>query len=97
MPTYISLMKLTEQGAKDIKNAPGRVEAAKKGLEAIGAKMTGFYVTMGEYDYVSIVEGPNDEAALGFLMGLSSLGNVKTLTLKAFNEQEFADIIKKMP
>jgi len=97
MPTYISLMKLTEQGAKDIKNAPDRVKATKKGLEAIGAKMTSFYVTMGEYDYVSIVEGPNDEAALGFLMGLSSLGNVKTLTLKAFNEKEFADIVKKMP
>ena len=97
MPTYISLMKLTEQGAKDIKNAPARVEAAKKGLEAIGAKMTSFYVTMGEYDYVAIVEGPNDETALGFLMGLSSLGNVKTLTLKAFNEQEFAGIVKKMP
>jgi len=41
MPTYITLMKLTDQGIKDIKNAPQRVEAAGERLEAIGDKMTG--------------------------------------------------------
>jgi uncharacterized protein with GYD domain len=57
MVTYIVLMKLTDQGIKDIKNAPQRIEAAAKALEAMGGKMTGFYLTMGEYDYVVIGEG----------------------------------------
>ena len=54
MPTYILLMNLTEQGAKDIKNAPERVKATIKAAEATGSKNLGFYLTMGEYDYIAI-------------------------------------------
>jgi uncharacterized protein with GYD domain len=97
MPTYISLMKLTEQGIKDIKNAPGRIDAARKGLEAMGGKLIDFYTVMGEYDYVGIAEAPNDETSMAFVMGLGSLGNVRTTTLKAFTEKEFADIVKRIP
>jgi len=97
MPTYILLMKLTEQGAKDIKNAPQRVEKAAKTVEAMGGKMMGFYTTMGEYDYVAIGECPNDEVMMTFLLGLGSLGNVKTTTLKAFTKEEFSQLVKKLP
>jgi len=97
MATYIMLMKLTDQGIKDIKNAPGRIEAGIKALEAMGGKVTGFYVTMGEYDYVAIGEAPSDEVAMAFLLGLGSLGNVRTTTLKAFTREEFAEIVKKLP
>ena len=97
MPTYIILMNLTEQGIKDIKNAPSRVEASAKALEAVGGKLKAFYMTMGEYDYVAIAEGPSDEAALLQLIGLGAAGNVKTKTLKAFTEAEFTEILKKLP
>ncbi len=97
MSTYICLMKLTEQGIKDIKNAPGRLEGARKGIEASGGKLVAMYSVMGKYDYVAIVEYPTDEAGMAFLMTLGSMGNVRTTTLKAFTEKEFADIIKKMP
>ena len=97
MPTYILLMKLTEQGAKDIKNAPQRVEKAAKTVGAMGGKMLGFYTTMGEYDYVAIGECPSDEVMMTFLMGLGSLGNVKTTTLKAFTKEEFSQLVKKLP
>ena len=50
MPTYVSMMKLTEKGIKDIKSAPERVDAAVKGMEAVGGKLLGFYMVMGEYD-----------------------------------------------
>jgi uncharacterized protein with GYD domain len=63
----------------------------------MGGKMLGFYVVMGEYDYVAIAEGPSDEVAMAFLMALGSLGNVKTTTLKAFSKEEFAEIVKKIP
>ncbi len=97
MPTYISLMKLTDQGIKNIKDAPRRVEEAAKGVEATGGKMIGFYLVMGEYDYVTVVEGTSDEAAMTFLLRLGSLGNVRSTTLKAFTKEELAEMVKKLP
>jgi uncharacterized protein with GYD domain len=97
MPSYIILMKLTEQGAKAIKEAPARVEAGTKSWEAMGGKLTGFYVVMGDYDYVAVGEAPNDETAATFALALGSLGNVKTTTLRAFTKDEFAALVKKLP
>jgi uncharacterized protein with GYD domain len=97
MPSYIVLMKLTEQGAKAIKDAPARIEAGIKGWEAMGGKMTGFFVVMGDYDYVAVGEAPNDETAATFALALGSLGNVKTTTLRAFTKDEFAALVKKLP
>ena len=97
MATYILLMKVTEQGRKDIKNTPQRIEQAAKTVEAMGGKMVGFYATMGEYDYVAIGEGLSDEAMMTFLLGLGSFGNVRTTTLKAFTREEFAGLVKKLP
>jgi uncharacterized protein with GYD domain len=97
MPTYILLMKLTDQGVKTIKDAPKRVEEGIKGFEAMGGKMLGFYLTTGEYDYVSIGEAPSDEAAVAFALALGSKGNVRTTSLKAFTKEEFAGMVKKLP
>ena len=97
MPTYIGLWKMTDQGIKDIKNAPQRIEQGIKAAEKLGGKVLGFYTVMGEYDYVGIAEFPNDEAAMAFLLGLGSLGNVRTTTLRAFTPQEVANLIKKLP
>ena len=97
MPIYISLMNLTEQGVKDIKNAPQRLEESVKGLEAMGSKLIAFYTVMGEYDYVGISECPNDEVALAFLLGLGAEGNVRTTSMRAFTPEEFAGIVGRLP
>ncbi|HVO66798.1 MAG TPA: GYD domain-containing protein [Syntrophales bacterium] len=97
MPTYILLMNLTEQGIKTIKDAPKRVEESIKAFEKMGGKFLGFYLTLGEYDYVSIGEAPNDEAAVAFALALGARGNVRTTSLKAFTKEEFAGIVKKLP
>ncbi len=97
MPTYISLMRLTDQGVRDIKNAPQRVAEAVKALEAMSGRLISFYTVMGEYDYVGIAEAPSDEVAMAFLLGLGLAGNVRTTTLKAFTTEELARIIKKLP
>jgi uncharacterized protein with GYD domain len=73
-----------------------RIEAAIKAVEAMGGKMTGFYFTMGEYDYIAITEGLSDEAGASYLLKLGSAGNVRTKTLKAFTRQEFAEMVKKL-
>ena len=97
MPTYIGLYKLTDQGIKNIKDAPQRMEEAIKAAEAAGGKLLGVYTVMGEYDYVSIGEFPNDETVLTLALALGGQGNVRSTTLKAFTKAEFAEIVKRLP
>ena len=97
MPKYIALMKLTQEGIKDIKNAPQRIEQAIAGMGALGGKLVDFYMVMGEYDYVAVAEFPNDEAGMTFLLALGSLGNVRTTTLKAFDREQLVELVKKVP
>ena len=96
MPTYVTLYKWTEQGVKDAKNAPGRIANAKKLVESMGGKFVGIYVTMGDYDLVSVTEGPSDEVASAIALSIASKGNVKTTTMRAFTESEFSEILKKV-
>ena len=97
MVRRILLMKLTDQGVKDIKNAPQRIEQSIKTFEKMGGKMLGFYAVTGEYDYISIGESPNDEVGMAFVLGLSAIGNVRVTTLQAFTKEEFAGMLSKLP
>lgn len=97
MRTYIGLMKLTEQGSKHIMNAPARIESAIKLYEKMGGKVIGMYMVMGEYDYIAIGECPSDEVSAAFAMAISSQGNVKTTTLKAFPAKDIPAILAKLP
>ena len=97
MSTYVILMKLTEQGIKDIKNAPQRVKEVSQALEAAGGKVLAFYVVMGDYDYVAVAEAPGDEVAMAQLLGMAKMGTVRTTTLKAFTLEEFSQVLEKLP
>ena len=97
MPTYITLYKWTDQGIKNIKEAPARIDANIKAAQAKGGKVIGVYMTMGEYDLAAISEWPNDEAASAMVLAQASQGNVKTTSMKAFSVAEFAEIVKKLP
>ncbi len=97
MPTYITLYEWTEQGIKNVKGAPARIEAALKAAEAMGGKSLGIYMTMGDYDVVSVFEAPDDETASAFLLAQGMLGNVRSTTLRAFTREQFAEIVKKLP
>ena len=96
MPSYIMLVKWTEQGIRNIKESPQRLDIFKKAVEAAGGKVTGFYLTMGRYDIVVIVELPSDEAAANVILRTASRGEVSTETLKAFPEDQYRDIIAKV-
>lgn len=97
MPTYVTLYKLTDQGVRNIREAPTRIEAGIKAWEAGGGKMLGFYATTGEYDYVGISEAPTEEAGTAFNLAIASQGNVRSTTMRAFSRDEFAAIIAKLP
>ena len=97
MTTYIILYKWTEQGIKNVKEAPARIQATVKATKAAGGKVLGVYLTMGEYDLVAITEAPDDETVAAALLSQGMLGNVRSTTLRAFNMEQFAEIVKKLP
>ena len=96
MPIYISLVRWTEQGIRNVKESPQRLDAAKKAIEAAGGKWLGFYLTMGRYDMVLIFELPSDEVAATVALSVGSRGNVRTETLKAFPADQYRGIIAKV-
>jgi uncharacterized protein with GYD domain len=97
MPTYIVLYKYTQQGLANIKSAPERLKQAKARAEKTGGKFIGTWATMGEYDRVSVVEWPDDQSAAAGVLATGSQGNGTTLTMRAFNEEEFTQIVGKIP
>ncbi|MBZ5544851.1 MAG: GYD domain-containing protein [Acidobacteriia bacterium] len=97
MPAYIVLGSWTQKGIENIKQSPTRLDAAKKVFEAQGGKLTAFYMTMGQYDFVVLSECPNDESAAKAALSLGAAGGVRTETLKAFSEAEYRKIIGSLP
>ena len=92
MPIFVVLGNWTDQGIKKVKEAPNRIKDTHNAIEESGGKMQ-LYYTLGEYDFVMIIEVPNAEAIMKILLWLSSLGNVRTKTLKAWTESEGAKVI----
>ena len=97
MAKYVTLYKFTDQGIRNIKDSPDRVRAATAAWEAMGGKLLGVYSTQGPYDLVAISETNDDEMAAAFALSMGSQGNVTTLTMRAFDTEEYARIISKMP
>ncbi|MDK1490154.1 GYD domain-containing protein [Sinorhizobium sp. 7-81] len=93
MTTYVVLLNWTEQGIKNVRESPKRLDAAKKVLTEMGGSFKDFYLTMGEYDMVAICEAPDDAVAARFALTLGMNGNVRTRTLKAFPEAAYRELI----
>ncbi|WP_137933404.1 GYD domain-containing protein [Mesorhizobium comanense] len=96
MTTYIVLMNWTEQGAKTVRDSPKRLDAARKQLGEMGGSFKSFYLTMGEFDMVAVVEAPDDAVLARFALMLGSGGSVRTRTLKAFPEFAYREIISSL-
>jgi uncharacterized protein with GYD domain len=93
MPTYIALLKWTPQGVQNVKQSPSRLEAARKGFAAAGVTMKEFYMVMGQYDMVAIVEAPDDTTLAKAILATASQGSVTTETCRAFTESEYRGIV----
>jgi len=83
MPTYILLSNLTDEGAKALKANPKRLQEVNKEIEKFGAKVTAQYAVLGPYDFVSIVECPDNETIARVSVELASRGSIRLLTLAA--------------
>lgn len=89
MATYIMLSNLTDEGAKTIKENPNRIKEVNQEIEALGVKVVSQYATLGPYDFVNIVEAPDNETILRVSAELSSRGSVRLQTLAAISVDSF--------
>lgn len=96
MSISVTLYKFTDQGVRNIKDSPQRLDAAIKAAEAKGVKLLGAYYTFGEYDLVVIAEAEDEQVGLAHTLATVSMGNVRSTTLHAYTPAEFAEIIRKM-
>ena len=96
MPTYVMLANWTDQGARQVKDSPKRVDAAKKALTEMGGEFKSLFMTMGDYDLIVVYEAPDDAVAARFTLLLGQMGSVRTTTLKAFPEAAYREIINSL-
>jgi uncharacterized protein with GYD domain len=94
---YVILWNWTDQGIKNIKEAPKRADTFKAEMQKAGGKVISILHTAGQYDGIVIAEAPSDDVIMSCLLSLGSKGNVRTTTLKAFSESEAAKVIERLP
>jgi uncharacterized protein with GYD domain len=97
MATYLLLCRYTDQGVKNIKDSPARIESFKKSARGVGAEVREVYLSMGPYDTISLVSAPDDEAMCKLALAVGSLGNVHTQTLRLFSEGELKKMVASLP
>jgi uncharacterized protein with GYD domain len=95
MPTYVTLLNWTDQGIRNFKDTAKRADVFEAATQRLGARLKEIYWTVGPYDATAVVEAPDDETATAVFLQLGEVGNVRTTTLRAFDEQEMEGIIAK--
>jgi uncharacterized protein with GYD domain len=95
MTTYVSLVNWTERGIENFRDTTHRAEDFSKLVESSGGTVREMLWTVGEYDMVCVVDFPDDESGVAALLQVSSAGNIRTRTLRAFGADEMRGIIRR--
>ncbi|HTU16017.1 MAG TPA: GYD domain-containing protein [Solirubrobacterales bacterium] len=93
MPTYVMLTNLTAEGVKTLKNNPSRVSEVNREVESLGAKVVAQYTTLGQYDFVTVIEAPSEEAMARVSVEMGSRGTMTSQTLTALSAERLAEIL----
>ena len=94
MATYVFLSNLTDEGAKTIKKNPHRIKEVDEELTGLGVKVLSQYAVLGPYDFITIVEGPDNETIAAVSAEMASRGSVKMLTMSAIPIDDFISSFK---
>jgi uncharacterized protein with GYD domain len=97
MPAYISLFNFTDQGIRNVKDTLERAKAVEQAIQSAGGRKIGLWWTHGQYDGVFIYEAPDDETVTQQLLAIGMQGNVRTVTMRCFSEEEMARIVQGLP
>ena len=95
MPTYILLSTLTAEGRKTIRERPERIKEVNKEIEVFGAKVIYQYAVLGPYDFVNVVEAPNNEAITRVSIELGARGTIQIMSLPAIPIDDFIAMAEK--
>lgn len=95
MATYVMLTTLTDEGRKTIKEKPERIKEVNKEVEGMGVKILAQYALLGQYDFVNILEAPNNEVMSKVAIELGARGTLQTMTLAAMTLDDFIKSLKK--
>jgi uncharacterized protein with GYD domain len=96
MATYIVLSSFTDQGVRNVKDTTKRADAVRETAKKMGVTMKDIYWTVGKYDVVVTFDAPDDAAMTALSLAISSGGNVRTQTMRAFSRDEVAGILAKL-
>ena len=96
MATFVSTIKFTEQGMKQIAETCRRAEAFKNSAEKMGASVKDVYWTPGPFDGLIVFEAKDEETATALMLQLGSQGNVHTQTQRAYDAAEMQNIVHKL-
>jgi len=95
MAIYLMLTNLTDEGRKTVKEKPERIKEVSKEVEKMGVKVLSQYALLGVYDFVNIVEAPDNQTIAKVSLELGSRGTLQTITLAALSIDEFIKMLKK--
>jgi uncharacterized protein with GYD domain len=90
MPTFLMLTNLTAEGVRTLKNHPGRIAEVNREVEQMGVKVISQYATLGQYDFVTVVEAPDDKTMAKVSVELGSRGTMTSQTLAAIPAEDMA-------
>jgi uncharacterized protein with GYD domain len=90
MPTFLMLTNLTAEGVRTLKNHPGRIAEVNREVEQMGVKVVSQYATLGQYDFVTVVEAPDDKTMAKVSVELGSRGTMTSQTLAAIPAEDMA-------
>jgi uncharacterized protein with GYD domain len=96
MIRYLSLISYTQQGAAEIKNSPARAKKFRAAVEAAGGQVISMYWSIGEVDGTLIFDAPDEQTGSALLLKLAQQGNVRTRSMRVYDELEFAAIVDKV-
>jgi len=94
MAIYIALSTLTDEGRKTIKQRPSRIKEVNKEIEAMGIKVLQQYAVLGPYDFITLLDAPDNEAVMKMSVELGSRGTVHLMTMPALSVDEFIKTLK---
>lgn len=95
MPLYIMMTNLTDEGRKTVKTNPSRIKEVNKEVEAMGVRIIAQYVALGQYDFINVLEAPDNETIVRVATELGSRGTLQTSTLPALTLDDYIDSLKR--
>lgn len=94
MAVYILLSRLTAEGRKTVREHPGRIEEVNKEIEKLGARVLSQYATLGPYDFVNVVDAPDNKTVARVSVELGARGTVEITTLPTIALEDFVSTVK---